>query len=70
MGWEVGAIQIWICDRQRLWVGLAVMLRTLPLGANERMDSSLIKEAAAGVCNPWGWDGGVAVDWQAGVGTM
>lgn len=32
-----------------LWLGLALLLRTFPLGADERMDSSLIKRAAAGV---------------------
>lgn len=35
-----------------LWVELALLLRTFSLGADDRMDSSLMKVAAAGV-----WDG-------------
>lgn len=53
-----------------LWVGLVVLLRTLPLGANERMNSSLINGAVAGVCSPWRQDRGASVTWQSGVGTM
>lgn len=36
-----------------VWVWLALLLGISPLGADEKMDSSLIKGAAAGVRSPW-----------------
>lgn len=44
-GYELVMSSVPLC----CWLGLALPLRTFPLGADERMDSRLIKRAAAGV---------------------